>query len=232
MSKKEREVFGMLEKSETLFSIEDKIIKGTKVFESLNPFPGYYSEFPYDVKPVYLYVGMKEDYSMFDISRAHKKIENENKLKFEVAKATIKMHDRFCHVLRLRHLDRYDQVKTIQEGFKKEGLKPLSFSGKRENEEAHITLTKLFCIEKITDNIYMDCSEDYHAYLIIPRKLSWKEFEEVSKQVKYNWDESKFDVAIGSLFIGRELVEMVRIYSKKLTKGYLKDLRHLFLSKL
>lgn len=229
---KTKEVFGTLEKSETLFSVEDKIIKGSKVFESLNPFPGYYSEHPYDVKPLYLYIGLKEDYSIFDIARAHHKIQKENKLTFEAAKARIQIHDRSCNVLRLRHLERYDQVKLIQEGFAKEGLQPHPFTGRHVNEEAHITLTKLFCIEEFSKGIYMDCSEDYHAYLVIPRKLSWVEFDEITTQVKYNWEESKFDVALGAFFIEGRLVEMVRVYSKKLTEKYLKDLHQLYLSKM
>lgn len=229
---KRKEVFGTLEKSETLFSVEDKIIKGTKVFESLTPFPGYYSEHPFDVKPLYLYIGLKEDYSIFDIARAHRKIQEEYKITFEAAKARIQIHDRSCNVLRLRHLLSYDQVKTIQEGFEKYGLKPHPYTGKQKNEEAHITLTKLFCIEEFLKGIYLDCSEDYHAYLVIPRKLSWIEFDGITSQVKYNWEESKFDVALGAFFIEGKLVEMVRIYSKKLTEAYLKDLHKLFLSKM
>lgn len=229
---KKKEVFGTLEKSETLFLIEDKIIKGTMVFESLNPFPGYYSEYPYDVKPVYLYIALKEDYSVFDIARAHRDIENVNKLKFEAAKAVAQIGNKFINVLRLRHLDCYDQVKTIQEGFEERGLKPIPFSGKKGNQEAHITFKKLFCIEKLAKGIYMDCSEDFHAYLVIPQKLSWVEFEGVATQVIHNWEGSKFDIALGSFFVCGELVEMVRIYSKKLSKGYLKDLYDLFLSKM
>lgn len=41
---KKLEVFGNLLKQEKLFPVEDKIVAGSLVFESLDPFPGYYSD--------------------------------------------------------------------------------------------------------------------------------------------------------------------------------------------
>ena len=56
------EVFGTLTKTETVFTIDDKIIPGTLVFEALRPFPGYYSESPTSAKPVYMYLALEEQY--------------------------------------------------------------------------------------------------------------------------------------------------------------------------
>ena len=46
------EVFGTLTKTESVYTIDHKIMPGTLVFEALRPFPGYYSDSPLGAKPV------------------------------------------------------------------------------------------------------------------------------------------------------------------------------------
>ncbi len=229
---KKTEVFGMLGKTETLFTIQDKIIPGSLVFESLAPFPGYYTDVPNDTKPVYLYVGLDKGYSVFDIERAHNAVKKQYAWKFEAAKAKISIYDKHFDVVRLRHLESFDQLAPIQEQFAINGLKPKMTSSHWKGDDGYIELHKLFCIRKEEKGIYRDASEEFHSYILLPRKLTPEEFNEVTLQVKYNASSTSFDAASGCFFMKGKLKEMVRIYTKRDDPNFLKELQSLYLSKI
>lgn len=227
------EVYGTLVKNESLFVIHGKSLPGSLVFESLAPFPGYYDQQENDVKPVYLYLALDREYSVFDIERAKLAVKKTYKWRFEAAKGNIDLYDKHFDVVRLRHLDSFDQLIPIQKEFIKAGLRLKMNSGVNiKNEMGYIQLMKLFYIQKLDKGIYIDTSEEYHAYLILPHKLNKKEFDEKTLQVKYNWESTYFDAAAGCFFIRGKLKEMVRIYSKNLTGEYLAALRQLYLLKM
>jgi len=227
------EVYGMIGKSESLFVVKGKSLPGSLVFESLAPFPGYYNQQENDVKPVYLYLALDHEYSVFDIERANIKIKKKFKCCVEVAKGKIELFDKHFDVARLRHLDSFEQLTPIQNEFVKAGIKfKMNTLMHVKNENGFIRLMKIFNIRKLGKGIYLDTSEDYHAYLVIPRRLSQKEFEETTLKVKYNWELTGFDAAAGCFFIRGKLKEMVRIYSKNLTIEYLEELRKLYLLKM
>jgi pantothenate kinase-related protein Tda10 len=66
----------------------------------------------------------------------------------------------------------------------------------------------------------------------LPKELNWDDFNALTNRVKYNWEESKFDAAVGAFMHNGQLHEFVRVYSNKLTKEYLEALRKLYLEKL
>ena len=227
------EVYGNLGKLESLFVVRGKSLPGSLVFETLNPFPGYYDHQENDTKPVYLYIALDHEYSVFEIERAALAVKNSLNWPFEAAKGKIELFGKHYDVVRLRHLDRFDQLIPIQNELVKSGiaLKMLSLPNLKD-PQGFIQLLKLFYIQKLTKGIFMDTSEDFHAYLVLPRKLSWEEFEETTLKVRYNWESTDFDAAIGCFFIRGKLKEMVRIYSKNMSKENLKELRELYLAKM
>jgi hypothetical protein len=196
------EVYGTLGKSESLFVIHGKSLPGSLVFESLAPFPGYYDQQENDVKPVYLYVALDREYSVFDIERAKMEVKKTYMWRFEAAKGKIDLYDKHFNVVRLRHIDSFDQLIPIQKEFIKAGIGLKMNSGVNiKNETGYIQLMKLFNIRKLDKGIYIDTSEDYHAYLVLPHRLTREEFDEVTLKVRYNWDSTDFDAAAGCFFI-------------------------------
>ena len=227
------EVYGMLGKSDSLFVVHGKSLPGSLVFESLDPFPGYYHHQENNIKPVYLYIALDREYSVFDIERAKLAVKKTHDWRFEAAKGKIDIYDKHIDVVRLRHLDSFDQLIPIQQEFVKAGINlKMNVSANINNEMGFIQLLKLFFIRKLDKGIYVDTTEEFHAYLILPRKLTQKEFDETTLKVKYNWESTGFDAAAGCFFIRGKLKEMVRIYSKNLTIEYLEALRKLYLSKI
>ena len=136
-------------------------------------------------------------------------------------------------MVRLRHLDSFDQLIPIQNEFIKAGIHlKMNLLTSTKNEIGFIQLLKMFHIRKLEKGIYLDTSEDYHAYLVLSRNLTREEFDETTLKVKYNWELTSFDVAYGCFFIRGKLKDMVRIYSKNLSAEYLTELRKLYLLKM
>lgn len=226
------EVFGTIRKQETVLTIDDKVQTGTLVFEALEPFPGYYHETPFGTNPVYMYLALQEQYPLIDIIRATQKVEKVFNEKFDAGKGFINFVDTSYNVLRVRHLNRYDLIGDLQEAYNNQGIRFMMKTKKGFEGVAQIKVVKFFNLTPIAEGIYLDNKEENHAYIELPKELNWDDFNALSNRVKYNWEESKFDAAVGAFMHNGQLHEFVRIYSNKLTLEYLEALRKLYLEKM
>lgn len=229
---KKLEVFSNLLKQETLFPVEDKVVSGSLVFESLDPFPGYYHDTPDSSPPLYLYLALDKMYRLEEIIRASQLIEPRFEGHFDAGKGILYHAAEEIPVIRLRHFGQYDVVAPLQEAFREAGIGYLRKSRKQGEFTALIRIVKMMWIKLVETGVYVDMKEDFHGYIEIPRFLNWEQFEKVTRQVKNNWFGSKFDAAVGSFYVEGRLREFVRIYSSKLDTGYLQDLRALYLEKM
>lgn len=230
--KNEIEVFGTINKRETVFTIDDKVEPGTMVFESLEPFPGYYHETPFDTKPIYMYVVLQEHYPLESIIRATQEVEKVFDEKFDAGKGFLTIYNTTYNVLRVRHLNRYDLIGTLQKAYSENGI---HFSGKHKKnlkEKANIRVVKFFKLEEISEGIFLDKKERFHAYIELPEHFEWEAFNDLSNRVKYNWEGSKFDAAVGAFYHQGRLREFVRIYSNKLSLDYLEQIKKLYYEKM
>ena len=230
--KNEIEVFGTITKKETVFTIDDKVEPGTMVFESLEPFPGYYHETPFDTKPIYMYIALQEHYPLEQIIRANQRVEKVFDAKFDAGKGFLHLNNTDYNVLRVRHLNRYDLIGKLQQAYSDNGIHFSSKNKKSLKGKAQIKVIKFFSLEKIDKGIYLDRKEDFHAYIEIPAHYEWDAADELSNRVKYNWQESKFDAAVGAFYYKGKLREFVRIYSNKISLEYLQQLKKLYLEKM
>jgi hypothetical protein len=227
------EFYGTLEKTENFTILTQNIIPGTLVFESLSPFTGYYDENPHDYdNPLYLYMAVDKTYTVFDIARAFQSVLNEVDFELDAAKAFVKFNDKFYNVIRLRHINGYEHVREIQEAFERNGITPLRVSLRQQDIHAHVTLKKVFCLEKVADGIFIDSCEKNHAYLEMQHMIPFDKLVDVTQKVRNNWFESRFDAAMGYFLTSRKVFEIVRIYSDKLDMKYLEGLKKLYLQKI
>jgi len=226
------EVFGTITKRETVFTINDKVEPGTLVFEALEPFPGYYHETPFDSKPIYMYIVLQEHYPLEKIIRATQEAEKGFDERFDAGKGFLRIYDVEYNVLRVRHLNRYDLIGALQKAYCENGIHFSSKNKKNLKEKAQIKVVKFFSLEEIDGGIYVDKKEKFHAYIEIPKNYEWDEFNDLTNRVKYNWEESNFDAAMGAFYHRGRLHEFVRIYSNKISLDYLQQLKKLYLEKM
>ena len=73
--------------------------------------------------------------------------------------------------------------------------------------------------------------QKWMQYLKIPILLNWQMFLEITTSIRRNIDNLTFDVALGSIYL-KEIIDVVRIFTKDLTIDDLKKLRNLYLEEL
>jgi hypothetical protein len=229
---KKMEVFGNLTKNDTVVAIEEKVLPGSLVFDSLNPFPGYYHETPMKVKPIYLYLVLDKQYPLEVILRATQNIEREYEWNFDAGKGYMHIGSEFLNVIRMRHLPELDLVEKIQEAYLLQGIHFLMNKKLRGKLEAEVKIVKFMTLDKLAEGIYIDSQEPTFGYVEIPKYLHPAAFVKVSMDVKYNWDGHEYDAASGSFYKDGKLYEVVRIRSNKIDTEYLVQIRKLYLEKI
>ncbi len=227
--------FGSILKEETLEVIDSKILPNTVVLEATNPFPGYYEYYEgiqKDVKPHYIYLVTEKKCDLEEFTRATQKIMSYFEVDFHAAMGTITIFNDVYHVIRIRRLTKYDQIKDLQSCYKEEGICLKSNAAIPHNTKAMIQLNKFFSMEELEEGYFLDHVEPNHGYFIIPQKLSWKQFEHLAQQVKYNMEMFHFDASLGFIYDNFKAVDMIRIYAENLDLVLMKKIRAKFVERI
>ncbi len=213
------ERYGNLLKSEQLVTMDEKIMPNTFVLEAPEPFPGffnYYSDSPQESKPLYVYLVVDQLYTLEEVSRARQNIKTYFPSNFDADAGTVTIYNKTYHVIRVRHLDKYDQIKDLQTAFMDEGIVFKKKPSKKIASNAIIRLKKFFKLNEVEDGLYFDEIEKDHGYISLPRYVKWAEFEELTRKVKYNWSGTFFDSALGHFHNNFEIEDMIRVYNPKI----------------
>ncbi|MBN2165776.1 MAG: hypothetical protein JW717_05815 [Marinilabiliaceae bacterium] len=230
------ERYGNLVKEEVLELMHDKILPNTFVLEAPEPFPGYfgyYNDIPTEAKPLYVYFVLKRLYTLEEVTRAYQNIKKYFPSKrMHAAAGTITIYNETYDVLRIRHLDSYDEIAALQSRFQEEGFEFAKKPGRKIGGKAIIRIKKFFILDEKEEGIFFDMVELDHAYFVLPRFLKWMEFEDITKKVKYNWDKSTFDAAMAHYHNNLDITDMVRIYNPKITIDYIKAIRDKYLERI
>jgi len=229
---KKIEVFVNLTKADTVVAIDEKILPGSVVFDSLNPFPGYYHESPTSSRPIYIYMVLARQYPLEEIIRATQNIEKEYNWNFDAGKGYMTIGSEYLNVIRVRHLPQIDLVEKIQEAYIKQGIQFLMNKKLKGKLEVSVKIVKFLTLEILGEGIYSYCDDPTFAYIEIPKYLSQAAFLKVSMDVKYNWDGHEFDAASSSFYNEGRLFETVRIRSSQNDLEYLAKIKKLYTEKI
>ena len=229
---KKIEVFINLTKNDTVVAIDDKVVAGSLVFDSLNPFPGYYHETPTNSRPIYIYMVLDKQYPLEDILRATQNIEKEYKWNFDAGKGYMTIGSEALNVIRMRHLPQIDLVEKIQEAYLKQEIGFLMSKKLKGKLDVSVKIVKFSSLKVLGEGIYVSVDESTFGYVEIPKYLNHEIFSKVSMDVKYNWEGHEFDAARASFYNNGKLYEVVRIRSNKIDSNYLLAIRKLYLEKI
>ena len=229
---KKMEVFINLTKKDTVVAIEDKVLPGSLVFDSINPFPGYYHETPTSSEHIYIYMVLDRQYPLEEVIRATQNIEKEHGWDFDAGKGYMTIGSEFLNVIRMRHLPQIDMVEKIQNAYLREGISFLMNKKLKGQLEISVKIVKFSNLEELGEGIYVSADEPTFGYVEIPKYLRGDIFSKVSMDVKYNWEGHEFDAAAGSFYNDGKLYEVVRIRSNTIDADYLAAIRKLYLDKI
>lgn len=232
MGKKRTEVFVNLTKKDTVVALDENILPGSLVFESLNPFPGYYHELPTNTESMYIFLVLSKQYPLEDILRATQCIEKDYDWNFDAGKAYISIGSTNLDAIRVRHLPSLDVVVKIQEAFAKHGITFLMNKKLKGKLEARVKIVKFLDLEELDEGVALNAEDKTFAYIEIPKYLSSEAFTKVSMDVKYNWTGHEFDAASASYYKEGKFFEAVRIRSDKIDLDYLKSIKKLYAEKI
>jgi len=221
------QTMGSVAKAENLFTLNTHIMPNTFVLENEEAFPGYHGKnLPGDTKPVFVFLMTKKKYSTEKLLRVNQKIRKYFKHPFDAVPGDICINNENLPCIRIRDLDNYDLVEDLQKCFYSEGLQFLK--KKSVKAEGVITLKKLFCMEVIEGGYFKDSDDDSTFYFQIDKQLSYQEFSSIIKNIKNNIDTEKtnFDAALAAIYT-KEVLDVVRIYSKGADLKFLKEIKDL-----
>jgi len=235
MTKNTQIKYGSLIKEETFELIEGTVLTNTFVLESKNPFPGfyeYYDNLQKGVKPYYIYLVTDKEYDLEKFTRVTQKIMADTNKKYHAALGTVTIFNTVYNVIRVRHIEQYADIKELQAYYVSLGInfkdKPSKF-----NHDAGITrLNKFFSLDRVEDDFYFDSIEANHGYFNIPKNIPWDEFEQLTKQVRYNMDMFHFDASIGFIYDNFKVIDMIRVYAENLDLEKLKQIRTKYIERI
>ncbi len=227
--------YGTIMKEEQLVPVTEKVLPNTMVLETPEPFPGYlqyYHETPHDPRPMFIYLGLKDENHYEDIARATGYIHKKTDIGYSAAFGSVSVNYEQYRVLRLRYLKNFDEVLPLQQMFQEEGitfLKPLPVKGPMKGL---IRLKKVFKLEVTGEGMYQAINEKKMGYFTLPQKVSWSEFEALVAKVRNNWNKELADFALGSLYHYEGIEDIVRVYSPAQRPELIKELKQVFSDKL
>ena len=228
------ERYGHLIKLETLRTVSSQKIPGTLVLEAPEPFPGYleyYSERPHFSQPLYVYFVLEGQSTLEEVARATQIARTIFPFEFDAAYALVKLKQEVLHTIRVRHLHNFDQVPKLQEIYQRIGLK-FQKRTRDINESTLITIKKLFHLKPVGADIYLDKGEPDQGYFSLPFHVRWDDFAELVQKVKFNWNVSKSDFALGFFYTNDRIEDVVRVYNPGISSEYLAEARRQFMNRI
>ncbi len=231
MEKQIIERFGGLLKKEPMTCVEkDIILKGTCILESTSPFSGYYWEVGGNA-PLYLYLMLEGSNTYWKVARAVQEVKKKISFPFDGVFAEITFPDGFCcYAIRIRDLERYDQISALQQAFQEAGLELKKKQRHIEGVESLIRLEKFFYLEPHPDGYYIDKQQPHHGYFTLPGPISWEAFSKLTKEAKYDTSILYFDQALAYFYENGKMVDLVRIYREQLSMEILAAIRNRYFS--
>ncbi len=225
------ETIGNVIKEETLATVDFKILPGSFVLETVEPFPGYHHHNPQESLPTSIFIITKKYYGREEVARMSQNICQYFPHPFDAASCQITIYNKTLNAIRIMNLPGYDLIEDLQKCILNEDVSLAKY--KKIHEKAIIRIKKFFSIEPSEDeNIFHDLKEDAMSYLLIPRQLSWKKKKKITYAIKNNWDFKDFDAALGNFYMDSQIKDMVRIFAKGLEFEKLALIREKYLTEL
>ncbi len=231
--KNNKTYYGTLEKSETLRPIIIPDGLDVVVYESLSPFWGYYDDYPGKHNDhAYYYLLLSERSSFTQVHRWLLDAQRELSFKVDMDLAMLTFDYHQYYSIRLRYVDNLQQVVEIQQLL--QSFKAPFLVGKAKEETHCLTkVIKYFELEKIGEGLWLDQRVKNHGYVQLPVALGMQDFKAFLKRVRNNWQGNSFDAGLGVLTTSKEVIDVVRVYSKSIRdEHYLEELKAVLLANL
>lgn len=226
-----KELIGKVIIQEQIDTVNQNIIPKTFVINVPDPYESYYSRFTDINKPVSIIFITKTPNSFEKILRVTKCINKKYNLELNGAKCEVTIGNRKLNGVRVKGINRYTEIKTIQEYYLNEGY-DFAREEKFSDVEALIRVNRFFNINDLEKGIYQSNDESDVFYIEVPRYMSWNEFKKLTYEVKHNIKDRNYDIAKGIFYTNGGIVEMLRVVKPKASIELLKSIQQKYIERL
>ncbi len=226
-----KELVGKIIIQENIDTIDENKIPRTFVINVPDPYKSYYSRFTDINKPVSIIFVTKRANSFERILRITKKINEKYDLQLNGAKCEIRIKSRKFNGVRLKGINRYPDIRQIQQYYKDEGFAFVR-SRKFKDTESLIRINRFFELTELEKGIYKSNVEPNVYYFEVPRYMPWEEFRTHTFDIKNNVSDRNYDIAKGILYTEGGITEILRIVKPNSTVDFLKLIQKKYIDKL
>ncbi len=211
-------------KEEPLSTLEPALTDGnTCVLESTSPFFGYYQDAPMGKPDPHIYCVLDREHSFMAVIRATTRINEKRRNPVDVATGRLFLLDRACPVIRIKHMQHFNQVPLVQQALMHEGISFKKRQRTIREQMGVIHLSKmLYLLPVDVDGLYMDADDPTKAYFEMPGCLSWDDFKSLTTQAKYDTSILYYDAAQATIVKEGKIVDLVRVFRERITEEQLK----------
>lgn len=226
-----KELIGKVIIQENIDTVDENKIPKTFVINVPDPFKSYYSRFTDINKPISIIFVTKVQNSFESILRTTRKINATYNLKLTAAKCEISIGTRKLNGIRVKGINRYTEIATIQEYYHNAGFE-FAKSEKFKDTDALIRINRFFNINELEKGFYQSQEENDVFYIEIPEHLSWDEFRTYTFEIKNNITDKSYDIAKGIFYTNAGITEMLRVVKPKATIDFLKEIQRKYIEKI
>lgn len=225
------EYIGKIIKQENIDTVDENKIPRTFVINVPNAYDSYYSRFTDINKPDSIIFVTKTPNSFENILRVTAGINKKYGLNLDGAKCEVQIGSRKLNGIRVKGINRYPEIVTIQEYYAAEGYE-FARSEKFKETDSLIRINRFFNIEKLDEGVFKSNTEEDTYYVTIPKYMTWEEFRTITYEIKNNISDKNYDIAKGVVYINGGVKEFLRIVKPKATTEGLIKIRQKYIDKL
>lgn len=232
MSKK-FEVSGYVDKEEIVNSLDHSIMPGTFVVEINHPFPGYYAEAMKEYsKPRSVLLMSKKKNTWEKTLRTAAKVNKFLDFKLNASVAEMYVGNQTHQAVRIKGMNRFEDIKTVQQAFTEEGFRFIKKRGKYKDETVVIKVKKFYSLNQAGEGLYFDDKQQEMAYVEIPSRLNWELFRKITAKIKNNINDNNYDAALATFYMNDGIQDIVRIFKPNNNAALLGEIRTAYLNEI
>lgn len=227
-----RELIGKITLQENISPLDENKIPNTLVIHVPNPLATYYTRFSEINRPNSILFITKSSVAFEEILRATKRINGLLDMELKTAKCEMMIGSRKYNGIRVKKITRYSHIQDIQEAYKSEGFEFARNVRIKPETDALVRVNKFFNLKHVSDKIYQSPYNKDRYYVVIPKRMTWDEFRDITFKIKNNISITNFDIVKGIFYENDGITDMLRIIKPNITLDMVKIIEQKYLEEL